>query len=77
MRPTNCGSVCRPCVLTILSTRKLTLIGRAIGVLPIAEIQYRRTNQIRALNQKLHQDKRINLSLVPIADGLTLAMKLP
>lgn len=42
-----------------------------------ASIQDNRTVKIRALNQKLHQDKRINLSLVPIADGLTLARKLP
>jgi predicted O-methyltransferase YrrM len=36
-----------------------------------------RTTKIRALNQKLHQDDRIFLSLVPIADGLTLAIKKP
>lgn len=41
-----------------------------------SNIQDNRTNKIRAFNQKLHQDKRINLSLVPIADGLTLARKL-
>ncbi len=34
-----------------------------------------RTEKIRALNQKLHKDDRITLSLIPIADGLTLAMK--
>jgi predicted O-methyltransferase YrrM len=39
------------------------------------EVQDNRTNTIRALNQKLHQDSRITLSLVPIADGLTLALK--
>jgi predicted O-methyltransferase YrrM len=39
------------------------------------EVQDNRTKKIRALNEKLHQDTRINLSLVPIADGLTLAMK--
>ncbi len=39
------------------------------------EIQDNQTNKIRALNRKLHQDSRITLSLVPIADGLTLAMK--
>lgn len=37
--------------------------------------QDNRTNKIRALNEKLHQDERITLSLVPIADGLTLALK--
>lgn len=35
------------------------------------------TNSIRAFNQKLHQDPRITLSLVPIADGLSLALKRP
>lgn len=33
------------------------------------------TLAIRALNNKLHHDERITLSLVPIADGLTLALK--
>jgi predicted O-methyltransferase YrrM len=37
--------------------------------------QGNRTKYMRAFNKKLHQDKRINLSLVPIADGLTLAVK--
>lgn len=39
------------------------------------EIQDHKTQKIRDFNQLLHQDTRINLSLVPIADGLTLAMK--
>lgn len=34
-----------------------------------------RTEKIRSLNQKLHQDERVTLSLVPIADGLALAVK--
>lgn len=34
-----------------------------------------RTEKIRALNHKLHHDERVSLSLVPIADGLTLALK--
>lgn len=35
------------------------------------------TQAIRALNEKLHHDERITLSVVPIADGLTLAIKRP
>lgn len=35
------------------------------------------TEAIRHFNQALHQDNRIALSLVPIADGLTLALKRP
>ncbi len=33
------------------------------------------TQAIRALNQKLHNDPRVDLSLVPIGDGLTLCRK--
>ncbi|MBD2344572.1 class I SAM-dependent methyltransferase [Anabaena subtropica] len=39
------------------------------------EIQDNRTQKIRAFNQKLFQDQRITLSLIPIGDGLTLARK--
>lgn len=39
------------------------------------EIQDNRTKIIRELNQKIYQDKRVTISLVPIADGLTLALK--
>jgi predicted O-methyltransferase YrrM len=39
------------------------------------QVQDNRTNAIRAFNAKLHQDDRITLSLVPIADGLTLVFK--
>ncbi len=35
------------------------------------------TQAIRALNEKLHYDERVTLSLIPIADGLTLAIKRP
>ncbi len=37
--------------------------------------QGKETLAIRAFNNKLHYDKRVSLSLVPIADGLTLALK--
>ncbi|MEA5472110.1 class I SAM-dependent methyltransferase [Spirulina sp. 06S082] len=39
------------------------------------EVQDNRTQSIRDFNRKLHQDQNITLSLVPIADGLTLAVK--
>ncbi|MDB9496116.1 class I SAM-dependent methyltransferase [Spirulina major CS-329] len=38
-------------------------------------VQDHRTIAIREFNTQLHQDDRISLSLVPIADGLTLARK--
>ncbi len=38
-------------------------------------IQDDNTNAIRALNKKLHADSRVDISLVPIADGLTLLRK--
>ena len=40
-----------------------------------SQIQDNRTKKIRAFNHKLHQDTRVNISLVPIGDGLTLARK--
>ncbi len=39
------------------------------------QFQDKSTLAIRALNNKLHSDQRITLSIVPIADGLTLALK--
>ena len=33
------------------------------------------TNAIREFNSFIHQDQRIDLSMLPIGDGLTLARK--
>jgi caffeoyl-CoA O-methyltransferase len=35
----------------------------------------KRTVAIREFNQKLHQDNRVEISMLAIADGLTLALK--
>ena len=34
------------------------------------------TNAIRAFNQRLFKDSRVRISLIPIGDGMTLALKL-
>lgn len=39
------------------------------------EIQNESTQAIRIFNQKLRDDERVTISLVPIGDGLTLALK--
>jgi caffeoyl-CoA O-methyltransferase len=45
------------------------------GKVADVNINDNRTQKIRDFNTKLAQDSRIDLSLIPIGDGLTLAMK--
>lgn len=45
------------------------------GKVADTEIQDNRTKKIRTLNEKIHQDQRVTISMVPIGDGLTLARK--
>lgn len=45
------------------------------GKVADSAIQDGQTQAIRNFNEKLHQDERVTLSLVSIADGLTLALK--
>ena len=37
--------------------------------------QYLLDHSLRELNDRLHEDERVSISLVPIGDGLTLARK--
>jgi len=55
------------CARNFLRNGKVADPGAQEGNVPV----------IRALNEKLHADSRIDLSMVPIGDGLTLARKRP
>ncbi len=63
--------------LTLLRPDGLILIDNVLwsGKVVDPTITDKQTQAIREFNQKLHQDSRINLSVVAIADGLTLALK--
>jgi predicted O-methyltransferase YrrM len=45
------------------------------GAVIDADNQENNTNAIRIFNERIHQDERVSLSLIPIGDGLTLARK--
>lgn len=64
--------------LTLVRPGGLIVIDNVLWSGRVADptVQDNRTEKIRALNAKLHHDDRVDLSLVPIADGLTLARKL-
>lgn len=47
------------------------------GAVADPTVQDRSTQAIREFNHKLHQDERINLTMLPLADGVTLAWKRP
>jgi predicted O-methyltransferase YrrM len=62
------------------------LLVRAAGVIAIDNVLWggsvadptdtsQDTQALRALNAKLHRDERVTLAMVPIGDGLTLALK--
>ncbi len=45
------------------------------GKVADATIDDANTNALRALNEKLHTDDRVDITMLPLADGLTLARK--
>jgi caffeoyl-CoA O-methyltransferase len=63
--------------LQLVRSGGLILIDNALwfGKVAMPKYQDSDTQAIRRLNQKLHHDERINLSFLPIGDGLVLAMK--
>jgi len=65
------------CALKLIRPGGLIAIDNVLWGGDVADpaITDNRTQKIRALNQKLHQDDRITLSVLPLADGLTLAIK--
>lgn len=63
--------------LTLLRPGGLIAIDNTLwsGQVVDPAIQDADTRAIRAFNKALHRDTRVDISLVPIADGLTLALK--
>ncbi|HUS05758.1 MAG TPA: class I SAM-dependent methyltransferase, partial [Bryobacteraceae bacterium] len=45
------------------------------GSVADASVQDEATEAIRRVNEALHQDERVSISMLPVGDGLTLAMK--
>ncbi len=64
--------------LTLIRTGGLLAIDNTLqrGRVVLAENQEPNTIAMRRFNLELYRDKRVALTLLPIADGLTLAVKL-
>lgn len=63
--------------LQLLRSGGLIIIDNVLWGGQVAQpiVQDHNTRAIRALNKRLHQDKRVDISTVGIADGITLARK--
>lgn len=63
--------------LQLVRSGGLILLDNALwfGKVAYPKYQDKDTQALRMLNEKLHNDERINLSFLPIGDGLMLAMK--
>lgn len=63
--------------LALLRTGGLLLIDNVLwnGQVVDSAFADEDTEAIRRLNEKIHADSRVSISLLPIADGLTLALK--
>jgi len=63
--------------LTLLRTGGLVLIDNVLWNGQVADSAFddADTVAIRRLNEKIHADSRVSISVLPVADGLTLALK--
>lgn len=63
--------------LTLVKSGGLIAIDNVLwyGRVADPEVTDNRTQRIRQLNQKIYQDDRVDLSLLPLGDGLTLVRK--
>jgi predicted O-methyltransferase YrrM len=64
--------------LTLLRSGGLIVVDNVLwdGKVADARVKDSATTALRAFNAKLHADDRIQLSMLPLADGITLALKL-
>jgi predicted O-methyltransferase YrrM len=64
-------------ILQLIRPKGLILVDNVLwsGKVADSKVNDRRTIQIREFNENLYRDDRLDISLLPIADGLTLAMK--
>jgi len=63
--------------LRLLRPGGLVMLDNVLWGGAVADQRYRDadTRALRAINRKLHTDERVDLSLLPLADGITLARK--
>lgn len=64
-------------ILILLRPRGLLVIDNVLwnGAVADPAKSNESTEALRALNEKLHADERISLSLLPVGDGISLAVK--
>lgn len=66
-------------VLTLIRPNGLIVIDNVLwgGMVADPDVNDRDTQAVRALNARIAQDDRVDLSVIPIGDGLTLVRKRP
>ena len=65
-------------VLTLLRPRGMMVVDNVLwdgAVADLGAIKTENTLALRAFNDKVHGDERVTISLLPVGDGLMLAVK--